>query len=329
MKKTKTNRKTPSFVRWIIWVFIVQFVLINISSALYAHKLTHFYEDKTVRPPASSQNIFVKTWRLFTGPRFIKSVNISAPAFPYDTIQLKTESGIFIDVWYAKPDSSSKGTVILFHGISSCKSQLLAEASDFRYQGYTIMLVDFRSHGNSGGHSTTVGYRETEEVKLAYDYVRAGGEKNIFLYGISMGATTIIKAISDYSLQVSGAILEMPFLSMQTYLEARARLLGFEGFPEKPFALLTTGWISIERGFNAYQFIATRYAKNVHCPVLMQWGTNDMVIRKKETNKIFTAIASLNKKGIVYEGAGHESLLQNDPVKWRAATEQFLKTNNQ
>ena len=216
MKKARANRKFPSFVRWIIWVFIVQFILINISSALYAYKLTHFYEDKTIRPPASSQNIFVKTWRLFTGPRFIKSVNTAAPAFPYDTIQLKTESGIFIDTWYAKPDSLSKGTVILFHGISSCKSQLLAEASDFRYQGYTIMLVDFRSHGNSGGHTTTVGYRETEEVKLAYDYVKGLGEKNIFLYGISMGATTVIKAISDYNLQVSGVVLEMPFLSMQT-----------------------------------------------------------------------------------------------------------------
>ncbi len=325
----KPKRKTASIVRWIIWVLIVQFILINISSALYAHKLTHFYEDKTTRPPASSQNIFVKTWRLFTGPHFIKSSIASVPAFPYDTVQLKTESGIFIDAWYAKPDSSSKGIVILFHGISSCKSQLLAEASDFRFQGYSILLVDFRSHGNSGGHTTTVGYRETEDVKLAYDYAKATGEKNIFLYGISMGATTIIKAISDYKLQVSGAILEMPFLSMQTYLQARARLLGFEGFPEKPFAFLTTGWISIERGFNAYNYIATRYAKNVHCPVLMQWGTNDPVIRKKETDKIFSAIASKNKRGVIYDGAGHESLLQNDPAKWRAATEQFLKIYNQ
>lgn len=328
MKKRKTNRRLPSFIRWIVWVLIVQLVLINISAALYAHKLTHFYEDKIIRQPASRQNIFVKTWRLFTGPRFVKSVNTAIPTFPFDTIQLKTESGIFIDTWYAKPDSFSKGTIILFHGITSSKSQLLAEASDFRYQGYSIMMVDFRAHGNSGGNTTTVGSRESEEVKMAYNYIKETGEKNIFLYGISMGATTIIKAIADYGMQVSGVILEMPFLSMQTYLEARARLLGFEGFPEKPFAFLTTGWISIERGFNAYKFIATRYAKNVNCPVLMQWGTQDPIVLKRETNKIFAALATTDKKLVIYNEAGHESLLQNDPAKWREEIEQFLVRNS-
>ena len=75
--------------------------------------------------------------------------------------------------------------------------------------------------------------------------------------------------------------------------------------------------------------MATRYAKNVHCPVLMQWGTNDPVIRKNETAKIFTALASVHKKIVMYEEAGHESLLQKDPAKWRAAIKQFLGANNQ
>jgi alpha-beta hydrolase superfamily lysophospholipase len=328
MKRTKTKRRLTSIISWIFWVIIVQLILINISASFYAFKLTHFYQDTIQRPPAAKQNILIKTWRIFTGPRFIKSKIGETPAFPFDTVQLNTKSAVNIDAWYAKPDSFSKGTIILFHGITSNKSQLLEEAADFRFQGYSILMIDFRAHGNSGGTKTSIGYNEVEEVKLAYDYILNKGEKNIFLYGISMGAVAVMKAIADYALHPSGAILEMPFLSMQSHLQARARLLGFRGFSEKPFAFLVTGWISIENGFNAYKYRSVRYAQKVHCPVLLQYGARDQIVLHSEVKKIFSALASRQKKLVEYDHAGHESLLLNDPVKWRKNVENFLEAES-
>ena len=179
-----------------------------------------------------------------------------------------------------------------------------------------------RGHGNSGGHTTTIGYRESEEVKLTYDYLGQRGEKNIFLWGASMGSVEIIKAVSDYSLHPSGIIVEMPFLSLQSHLEGRARILGF---PEQPFAFLTTLWIGIERGFNGFDFKTTRYARNVQCPVLEQYGEKDELALKKETDAVYNAIASGNKKLVVYEGASHESFLKKDPAQWKREVESFLK----
>ncbi|HEY6062686.1 MAG TPA: hypothetical protein VIV35_03700, partial [Chitinophagaceae bacterium] len=108
-------------VRWILWVLLVQFVLFNISAALYAYRFTHVYDDPVSGTRGSNRNIFVKTWRLFSGPRQPRSVIKEFPAFPYDTVILKTRNGILIDAWFAKPDSVSKGTVILFHGIMANK----------------------------------------------------------------------------------------------------------------------------------------------------------------------------------------------------------------
>jgi alpha-beta hydrolase superfamily lysophospholipase len=48
---------------------------------------------------------------------------------------------------------------------------------------------------------------------------------------------------------------------------------------------------------------------------------------KSETDKVYNAIASPNKKLVIYDRAGHESLLQNDPVKWRIEVEKFLSAN--
>ncbi len=327
MEKGKLRLKIPAYVRWIGWVLLVQFILINISAALYAYKLTHVYTDPALRNEKPSKNIFVKTWRLFTGPRQARSVITETPAFPYDTVLLKTAKGIVIDTWYSKADSASKGTVILFHGITASKGMIVSEAYEFRSQGYNVMLVDYRAHGNSDGQTTTIGVRESEEVKLAYDYIAGKGERNVFLWGTSMGAVVVAKAIDDYDLKPSGVILEMPFASLQSHLQARARALGFSGMPEKPFGFFVSWWMGIERGFNGFKHKTTSYVGKVNCPVLMQWGGLDHYVLKSEADKIYKAIASSDKKLVVYDRAGHESLVQNDPVKWRFETGRFLTAN--
>ena len=324
MEKQGPKRKLPSIVRWILWVLLVQVILFNISAAFYANRFTYVYDDPALRNKGLNRNIFVKTWHLFSGPRQPRSIITEFPVFPYDTLILKTKNGIFIDAWYAEPDSISKGTVILFHGIMANKGMLLAEAAEFRDDGYNVMLVDFRAHGNSGGHITTIGVKESEEVKLAYDYIDKQGEKNIFLYGSSMGGVVVAKAVADYDLQPSGVFLEMPFASLQSHVRARVRGLGFRGFGEKQFGFLVTMWIGIERGFNGFKDQTACYVAKMNCPVLMQWGARDTYVLKNETNRIYNAIASSNKKLVIYDQAGHESLLQNDPVKWRLEVEKFL-----
>jgi len=322
---TKIKRKIilPSWLRWTFWVLLVQFLLINISAAIYAYKFTHFYTDPSLRTYHPAKNVFDKTWKLFTGPKQPRSVITNVPVFPYDTVTLKTARGIPIDAWYSKADSINKGTIIFFHGITSSKSMQVHEAYELRYLGYNVMLVDFRGHGNSGGNKTTIGRKETEEVKLAYDYVVKNGDKNIFLFGGSLGAVVVAKAMEDYHLPVSGIILEMPFLSLQTYMKGNARRVGF---PAEPFAFLTTFWTGIENGYNGFNQVTTKYVKNISCPVLMQWGALDGFVLKDETDKIYNAIVSPQKKLVVYEHAGHESFLRNDQAKWREELKQFLSS---
>ena len=317
----KRKRKLPTIARWIVWAILVQFVLLNISSAIYAYRLTHFYNDPlSANKPAN--NVFARTWRLFTGPRQIKSVLYERPNFAVEEINFNNEDGQVINAWYASLDTVSKGTIILVHGITANKSTLLNEAYEFRYLGYDVLLVDLRGHGGSEGNTSTIGYRESEEMKLAYDFAVAKGAKKIYLYGVSLGAVVVAKAVAEYKLQPAGIMLDMPFASLQSYLENKARILGF---PSQPFAFLTTFWIGVERGFNGYGHKTTEYLDDVQCPVLMQWGSGDPFILWKETDKIYTRIASTKKKLVVYENAGHESFLIRDPLLWRIEMEKFLE----
>ncbi|HEY9492469.1 MAG TPA: hypothetical protein VIP56_10825, partial [Nitrososphaeraceae archaeon] len=181
MKNQRTNRRSVRILKWIGRVLIVQLILINISAAFHAYRITHYYDDDKIRSQESSQGKpFLRTWRMMTGKKLAKSPINYYPPIPYDTVQLTTSNGIKLEAWYMNADSA-KGTVILFHGLNSNKGNVLAEAFEFISFNYNVMLVDMRAHGNSESTISTLGYKESEEVKLAYDYILKKGENNIVL----------------------------------------------------------------------------------------------------------------------------------------------------
>jgi len=324
MKDKKTSKKTVRILKWIGSVLLVQLILINISAAFHAYSLTHYYDDDKVRNQQPSQGKpFLRTWRMMTGKKLARSLIQYYPTIPYDTVLLTTANGEKLEAWYMKADSA-KGTVILFHGLGSNKGNVLGEAFEFNSFGYNTMLVDMRAHGNSEGIVSSLGYKESEEVKLAYDHVSKKGEKNIVLWGMSLGAVIITKAIWQYDLKPQKIILEMPFDRMQDHIRARARI---SGFPGEPFGFFVTFWTGIEQGYWGYGHKTSRYVKNINCPVLLQWGNSDEYVLKEETDRIFASINSPKKKLEIYDGAGHGPLISGNQSKWDETVTGFLNDN--
>jgi alpha-beta hydrolase superfamily lysophospholipase len=337
MEKVKKKSRLRKVLRLILWVLLIQVVLINISAFSYAYKFTHLYSAEEAKNYTPSANVFAKTWRVFTGERLYKHPVSDKPDTLYQDVQLKTASNLSIAAWYREwlplesvldttcsvsPDPGARGTVILFHGYTGNKSLLIEQADMFRCQGYNVMLIDARDHGASEGTTTTLGYREAEEVKLAYDYVKSKGEKRIFLWGFSMGAVQIMKAIADYDLELAGVILEEPFLSLQSHAKNRVSM---QGFPKQPFGFFITFWVGAQRGFNGFNFNTVGYAKKINCPVLLQCGAKDQLVTKEEADQIFKAISSKQKELVVYEDANHESFLHKDPEKWKQHIQKFME----
>jgi alpha-beta hydrolase superfamily lysophospholipase len=316
VNKTKL-RKT---LRWIGWVLLIQFLLLNISASFYAYRFTYFYDG--VPPDHPSKNVFAKTWRLFAGPRLYKDTEEGEPRFPYETVSLKTSSGLAISGWYGGLDSS-KACVIFLHGYSTNKRSVLAEASEFNAWGYSVLLIDYRGHGKSEGNSTSFGVKETDELEKAVAFARSKGNKNIILYGSSLGAAIAIKAASENKVHPVAIIADMPFQDLHHHLRSRAKLIGF---PAEPFGVLVSFWIGVERGYNGFGHDVSSYAKNVHCPVLLQWGDKDIYVERSETEKIFANLASAHKKLVVYPGVNHLSYLGENPDKWEEEVHAFVNS---
>jgi hypothetical protein len=298
------------------------FLLLNIMAIFHACKFTYFYDDQTAPVKKPEQlTAWEKTKLITTGVAYSKSVNADHPAIPFDTLSLLTEDHLRLRGWYI-PRKDAKGTILLFHGHGSSGGKILDEAYFMHSIGFNTLLIDFRAHGNSEGNVCTIGYREAQDVKAAYDYVRGRGEKNIVLWGVSQGAATITHAIAAYDVKPEKVILEMSYGSLLAAAKGRIRTMGL---PEQPIASLLTFWGGTVRGFWAFGLNPEDYAKKINCPVLVQHGAKDPRVKRAETDAIFNNIPNPNKKLVVYETAKHESLCKKEPEKWKREISAFLQ----
>lgn len=304
--------------------FGILFVLLNIVTAFHAYKFTHFYnpDEVTVKSPGEKSG-WDKTGEIFFGIKAFKQKNTVRPDSTFKTVYLKTKNGLKLEAWYI-PSDSSIGTVCLFHGHGGTKSGVYSESVEFRKLHYNTLLLDFRAHGNSEGNVCTIGYDESEDVKLAYDYIHNKAEKNIVLWGISMGGAAVTKAVNDYQLEPKKIILEMPFGSIIKAGEGRIKMMHL---PAEPLAALVTFWGGIEHGFWAFNMKPTNYVKKIRCPVLLQWGANDPRVSRGEIDDIYNNI-STSKKLVVYDNCSHESLCKKENEKWKYEVRNFLFGQN-
>ncbi len=187
--------------------------------------------------------------------------------------------------------------------------------------GFASFLVDFRGCGGSDGDTTTIGYHEADDVAAAVSHVRAHWpDQPVLLFGQSMGAAAVLRAVGVLGVKADALVLECPFDRMLTAVRARFRALGVTSFP---MAEALVFWGGAQHGFNAFAHDPVVYASNVHCPVLLLHGEVDRRVQQSEVRAIHDQLAG-RKKLYFFETLGHHSYVSRQPAEWREQVEEFL-----
>jgi len=297
------------------------FVLLNVIACFHAYHFTHF-TDKDIEKTKESKNLSVleKAQIALTGINNPRPENSKIPSIPFETIQIQANKRI--ECWNIKSPTPSKGTIVLFHGYGSSKAKMLDKAEVFMNLGYHVLLVDFMGSGGSEGNQTTIGFFEAEQVKACFEYLQKQGEKNIYLFGTSMGAVAILKACHDYAIAPQGLILECPFGTMH---QTVAKRFENQGLPTFPMAGLLVFWGGMQNGFWAFSHNPTEYAKKVHSKTLLLYGEKDNRVTRPEIDALYNNIPASQKKLITYPLAGHENYLLKYKNEWTRDVKAFLE----
>jgi pimeloyl-ACP methyl ester carboxylesterase len=306
-----------NYSRKTLWALASIFIMMNIVAFVHAWKFTHFSENDHERTPDPKELTWLnKIEILFTGIDNPKPQHQSFPTKNYEVVNFK-DSGV--SCWHFKI-VNPKGTVILFHGYAGEKSSLLDRSYFFNSLGYNSLLVDFLGSGDSKGSSTSIGFHEADQVLACYNFISSTGEKNIFLFGTSMGAAAILKSIHDYHFSPTGILLECPFGSLYNTVCARFRNMNLPCFP---MAALLSFWGGVQQGYWAFDHNPSQYAKSVTCPALLMFGEMDDRVSRQETDEIFSGFKNF-KILKTYPKNGHSIFTPENETTWRSDVSAFL-----
>ena len=312
--------------RWRLALAAMTVGLLAVNAIAYsqARALTHFTTsgDRTCKPEDLRGLALVRV--LLFGAHIPKPQNIGTPAqvgLAYETIAVAEEDGTKLSGWLCPADGSSR-LAILFHGYASEKSSLLHEARAFHDLGLNVMLIDFRGSGNSTGDRTTIGYREADDVAAVFRYARSRfPDQSILLYGESMGAAAILRAVDKGGVKPDSIVLDSVFdRLLQT---ARNRFTALH-VPSFPGAQLLVFWAGIDAGVESFAHNPVTYARRVACPILFLHGEDDPRATLAEGRRVFDAVPGAAKTFVSFAGSGHGSQYLGHEEKWTAAIKRLL-----
>jgi hypothetical protein len=321
-------KPSKKLLKRILYLIIFGFILANLVAYNHAWKFTHFADSSVIRTQDPKDLSFSqKLQTLFWGIDNPRPVNRQQPDTTFETVAIQSRKKLA--GWLIKT-ANAKGTFILFHGYADAKWRMLERAKLLRQIGYNTLLIDFEGCGDSEGNETTVGYREADDVKAAFDFIKSKEEKPVFLLGTSMGAVAVLRAVAYKNINPQAIFAECPFGTMQQTVNNRFKLMKLPPFP---FAGMLMFWGGIQTNFWAFSHNPNEYAKKITCPTLILYGEKDHLVTKSEVEQIFENLPD-HKQLKTFPMAGHNLFVPTTETikvsekEWQQVVYNFLDSNH-
>lgn len=236
-----------------------------------------------------------------------------------------TNQGLKQDAWYVPAETATNKTVIVVHGFTNDKEGMKPYAWMFHELGYNVLMPDNMSHGDSEGQIIGYGWNDRLNViKWAEMLVEQNSDSEITLFGVSMGAATVMMASGEESLpdQVVNIIEDCGYSSVWDELKYQAKEM--YNLPAFPILYEVSAISKIRAGFSYGQASSVNQLKNNTRPVLFIHGSDDTFVPTSMVYKNYQATQG-EKELYIVKGAGHAKSFETDPQAYIEKISTFLK----
>ena len=228
---------------------------------------------------------------------------------PFEELRIPSGSGAErgdLHAWWIPAERPDAPTLLYLHGNSRNIGYNLENALRYRTLCCSLLLVDYRGYGKSGGGKPSEA-KVYEDAEAAWQYLleqRGMKPQQTFIYGHSLGGAVAIDLALRHP-EAAGLIAESTFTSMRAMSELKHDFL--------PVGLL------LNQRFESLQKIA-----QLKIPLLLIHGTWDKKVPVSMAQQLFEA-ASQPKTLILIEGGEHSNNAAVGWVEYRAAVSAFVK----
>jgi esterase/lipase len=235
---------------------------------------------------------------------------------------LKTSDNFKIASWYM-PVKNPKAVLILIDGYKSIdgeRARMFAHTEYLKSAGYSTLIIDLRSFGESDGKKISLGVNEWRDVEAAYDYLKSLPEninKKIGFLGISMGAT-----VSIVTKGVTGKgdfiIASTPYSSFKSLFDFRLSKMRLPSFLFLPILRIVA---LFELGFNYGKYTAINMINKVNVPILIISAKQDKIVNLNDAKIIYDK--ATNPKEYWQSNSPH-GVFTHNPQEFKKRVLEFL-----
>ena len=116
-----------------------------------------------------------------------------------EDVRFPSTDGIELAGWLIR-GAPERAPIVLCHDLGSSKASLVNVALALSRDGFTVLMFDFRAHGDSAGERSSLGVLEKRDVLGAVDFLgslEGLPTKRVGVFGVGMGAHAAVLAAAD------------------------------------------------------------------------------------------------------------------------------------
>lgn len=291
-----------------LWLVLILLLLLICLVIFWAFKTAFMRNDKRLisfetGPLAEYKDVFESS------AKYLDSLTS-------ERVYVKSFDGLRLAGSYYN-NNNSNTTILLFHGYrSDGRFDFACAVKYYIEMGLNVFVADQRANGESEGVLITFGIKERKDVITWTEFINANyTPKNIFLSGVSMGATTVMMAANlNLPQNVRGIIADCGFTSVPEIIKKVARQ-AFK-IDATIFLPILNLMCKIFGGFSIYETTTIKSLSESDIPIFFIHGKNDGFVPCEMTEQSHVA-ARAEKHICIVENADHgmSFLVDSDNIK--------------
>ncbi|MFC6169357.1 alpha/beta hydrolase [Loigolactobacillus jiayinensis] len=243
---------------------------------------------------------------------------------PREPRQITTADGLTLQAIMLRQPQATTKVAVLAHGYHHSWEQMAPYAKLFFDLGFNVLVPDARGHGDSDGHTIGFGWLDRKDyVQWAQLMTQEfGSSATLVLFGISMGAATVMAASGEANLPttVKAVIEDSGFSSVVKEVGYRAKTR--YNIPHF-FIPMTALFAKQQAGYSYYQGDILKQLLHSKTPTLFIHGGADSYVPPQAFHTLYNA-ATMPKMAYFVPQADHIEAYLVNRARYEQVLRQFL-----
>lgn len=301
----------------IIWSssIVALLLLIDLGATFYFYNIAYVRNDV----PTSQVESSSKNFPLVTKFDQLEKTDLT----------IKND-GLKLKAWYVPAAQKTNKTVIVVHGFRQSKETMRQYGQLFHELGYNVLLPNNRAAGDSEGQLITYGFHDKKDViAWAKKLTDENPQTNITLFGLSMGAATVMMASNQEELpdSVNSIIEDCGYSDAWSEITYQAK--STYNIPPFPLVYSLSAMNKVRQGWFLKEASATQALSENKRPILLIHGDSDTYVPTSMLYDNYKAVKTgTPKEMLLIKGAAHAKAFETNPSLYRQTIEKFLKKYN-